>query len=378
MSVAILTPAAANGSLQADSQPAPSSVPELPTETRWAMPLPAAPVGPAAVADGQVLVALQSGLVVAHGIADGVERWRGELAAGQPLATLEEKVFVAAGAAVHALRAPDGSLAWRSPTGTIDAPLLAQDGWIIAVSGGRVMALRATDGTVVWQREIGETLVQPSIEGDFLYLPRADGRVQSLVLATGADRWMRRLGGPPTEVLALADRVFVGSSDRHLYALDARDGSITWRFRVGAALRGRPAAAGALVLAAALDNLVRAFDRHSGARTWDAAVPYRPIAGPLVSAGSIVVPGPTRELPSFDTARGTRGTVLKLPAILAAPVTAATVDGGPALVALTGDASVGWTVSLLRTPFGLRVAPLTSLPGTIVPIQIPRIPTGPS
>lgn len=343
------------------------------SDTRWSVPLPAAPLAAALVADGRVFLTLASGLVLALRTADGAEAWRAALTAEQPPAALDGLLFVPAGGAIHALRAADGSVAWRAATGAVTAPLLAMDGWLIASSGTGLMALRAADGTVVWQREIGAEMLQPSIEGDRLYLSRADGRVQSLVLPTGADRWSRRLGGAPTEVLAFADQVFVGAADRYFYSLDAGNGAIAWRSRIGAALRGRPAAAGSLVFAAALDNLVRAFDRDDGARKWGEGAPYRPIAGPLVVGSAIVLSGPGGTLPTFDAVSGTRGTPLTLPGTLAAPLAAATVDGGPVLVTVTGDAAVGWTVSLLGPRFGLAVIPLTALPGEVLPIPVPPI-----
>lgn len=349
----------------------------LPTEIRWTVPLPDAPFAEAVMTGGRVFVALRSGGIVAHSSADGLELWRAAFTAEQPLAALNGLLLVAAGEAVHALRVADGTVAWRAESGALTASLLAQDGWVIASSGTRLMALRGADGTIIWERDITGRIVQPSVEGDRLYLPFADGRVQSLVLGTGLERWTRRLGGAPAEVLAFSERVFVGSADRHLYALDAVTGSIAWRFRIGAAIRGRPASEGLLVFVGALDNLVRAFHFENGARRWDGPLPYRPTAGPLVVGGSVITSGPARELPTFDVSTGAAKAKLTLPAVLAAPLTLATADEAPVLVALTGDATVGWALSLLDPPFGPRVVPLTALPGEVVPIQVPRIPPPP-
>jgi outer membrane protein assembly factor BamB len=346
----------------------------LPTEPLWKQPLTAAPLFPAVIADRRVVVPLEPGTVLALRSADGAEMWRVERAAEQPLAAVNGLVLVATADGVHALEAADGTGAWRAATGPVTAPLLAQDGWVIASSGTQVMALRAADGAVLWTREMASLAAQPSIEGDRLYLPLADGRVVSLVLATGEDRWTRRLGGAPTQVLAFAEQVFVGSADRHFYTLDAEDGSIEWRFRIGSALRGQPAAEGALVLAAALDNLVHAFDRGSGARKWEGELSYRPTAGPIVVGGSVIVPGPARELPSFDAVTGAPETKLQMSASLAAPLTAGALEGTPVLVAITGSATVGWTITLLEPQFGLRVVPITALPGEVVPIRIPPSP----
>lgn len=370
---------AATGALSGSTQQAQSAsgVPvrptALPTEPRWATPLNAAPLFPAVMEASRVVVPLASA-VVGLRAADGVEVWRVERTAEQPLAALDSLIVVAVAESLQAFRAVDGAEAWRALTGTLTAPVLAQDGWVIAAAGTQLFALRASDGTVVWTREIPPMAEQPSLEGDRLYLPLTDGRIYSLVLATGADRWVRRLGGAPTPVLALADTVFVGSADRHFYAIDAVDGSIDWRFRVGAALRGRAAAEGPLVFAAAVDNLVRAFNRGDGALQWHGALTYRPTAGPLVVGGAVLVPGAARELPAFDALTGTASGTLTVAATLATPLTAGVPVEEPVLIAVTGDAAVGWRVSLLEPIFGLRVVPLTALPGEVVPIRIPTIP----
>jgi outer membrane protein assembly factor BamB len=362
----------AGGEQSPPARSQPASVPRLPTTLRWKAPLAAPPAGSPVVAGGQVVVALQNGAVAAFRASDGAESWKVELATDQPLAVQDDVVLVASGEAVHALRLSDGTVAWRAPSGSLAAPLLAHEGWVVAATAAELIAVRGKDGSIVWRRAIDPLVDRPAIEGDRLYLPLAGDRVRALDLATGADRWTRRLGGAPTEVLAFADRVYVGSADKHLYCLDALDGSIHWRFRVGAAVRGRPASDGERVLAGALDNLVNAFDRMNGARRWNEGVPFRPTAGPLVVGTTVVVSGPASELPVFDTVTGARRPRVALGANLAAPV-AVGMDGDEVVMAaVSGSIATSWSLALFDASYAVTLAPLTALPGEVIPISPPK------
>jgi hypothetical protein len=131
------------------------------------------------------------------------------------------------------------------------------------------------------------------------------------------------------------------------------------------------------VITAALDNLVRAFDRNSGARKWDSGVTYRPMSSPLVVGTSVIVSGAARELPSFDSRTGKPVERLTLSAGLAVPLAAAVDAGVPVIAAIPGDVSVGWRLELLEPMFGVRAAPLTVLPGLPVPLQPAPLPGPP-
>ena len=223
----------------------------LPAEVRWSVAVSVRPAAPPAVGGDRILLPLQSGVVVAYRANDGGEAWRVDLRADQPIAVEGDRVFVASGEAIHALALENAEVLWRAPTGTLTAPLLAQDGWIIAASAAGLAAFRSTDGVKIWQRETGVQHARATIEGDNLYVPLDDGRLLALDLRTGTNRWVHqfRIPKPPaagphppgvSEVLAFPDRLFVGAADRTFYCLKASDGTLEWRFKIGAVLRGQP------------------------------------------------------------------------------------------------------------------------------------------
>lgn len=350
--------------------PAPVPLSALPVTPRAAAALEAPAVYPPALGAGHVVLALDSGHLAAFRLGDASEVWRVAMTADQPPVIAGDAVLVAAGGAVHALDVGSGAVAWRAETGPVAAPLCARDGWVI-VSARQLFALRATDGSTVWSHDAAPLAAAATIEGNRLYLPLQTEHVEARGLAAGEVLWTRRLGGRPDGVLAFPDRVFVGSADGYFSSLDAASGDIRWRFRVGAALRGAPAAHGSLVHTVSLDNLVRAYDRGHGARVWSKGIPYRGLTGPLVVDGSLVVPGLDGSLPVFAAETGAAQAPLVFESPLVVPVTLGEDRGVRVLAAVVGDLASGWRLVLRDGSYAAPLAPLTALPGEVLPLPAP-------
>lgn len=354
----------------------------LPTAERWSVAVSARPSAPPVIGSGKVFVVMQSGIVAAHRLSDGSEAWRVELRADQPAAVEGNRVFIASGEAIHALNADDASVVWRAPSGTLTAPLLAQDGWIIAASATGLAAFRSSDGTRVWNRESGAEHNRPTIEGDNLYVPLDDGRLLALDLRTGADRWVRRLAVMPaaqgekalpvlSEVLAFPDRIFVGVSNGQFHALKASDGAMVWRWPIGAMVRGRPVGDESRVFITSMDNVVRAFDRRSGALLWHPSVPFRPTTGPIILGSTIVVPGAAAEVRGFEATTGRPAGQIKLEAALAISPSFGEAGGDAVMAAVTGSLTGQWKLLLVERSRALSLVPLAELPGVSVPVDPP-------
>ncbi len=321
----------------------------LPSAVRWTVPISARPAAAPVIAGDQIFVVPQSGIVAAHRISDGLEAWRVELRADQPVAVEGSRVFVAAGEMIHALDAASGSVVWRAPSGAVTAPLVAQNGWLLVASASGLTALRSEDGTKVWSRDTGPQRLRATIEGDNLYVPLDDGRLLALDLKTGTERWKRHFAGAASEVLAFPDRIYVGSADKFFYCFDADDGAWEWHRRVGAVPRGRPAAAGMHLFETSIDNTLRAYDRNSGALLWHPSVPFRPSA-PIVIGSVVVVPGNSAELLAFDAATGRPAGQIKLEEALVMPPAFGTSGGFVVMVAFTGSLNSPWKLVLTAPP----------------------------
>ena len=329
----------------------------LPSVVRWTVAISAGPAAPPVIAAEHVFVVLQSGIVAAHRMSDGVEAWHVELRTDQPVAVEGSRVFVAAGEMIHALDAASGSVLWRTPSGAVTAPLVAQDGWLLVASANTLTALRSEDGTKVWSRDTGPQRLRATIEGDNLYVPLDDGRLLALDLKTGADRWKRHFAGAVSEVLAFSDRIYFGSADKVFYCFHADDGEWDWHRRVGAVPRGRPAAAGSHLFVTSIDNTLRAYDRNSGALLWHPSVPFRP-AAPVVVGSAVVVPGYAAEILAFDAATGHPAGQIKLQESLVMPPAFGPSGAAVVMAAFTGSITSQWKLVLTAPPVAPPSIPL--------------------
>lgn len=328
------------------SGPPPSS--QNPQATiRWTIEIPAAPVHAPLIAGGIVFVTFLPGIVAAHDLSDPRELWHADVNPDFPVAADNERVYIAGGEALHALGARTGAVAWRTPTGTLTAPPLVKDGWVIVSPAGRIVALRATDGTTVWSRENAMQRSRPTIEGDTLIVPLANGHVQALDLETGTTKWDTPLGGVPGEALVLGERVYVGTSDKRFYCLKLANGRFDWHpIRVGAVVRGRPASDGVRVYFVALDNAVRAVDRVTGAQRWHAGYPFRPFGDTWTAGGSLLVAGPVADVHVVNTVTGKDTGKISFPETLAAPPAVGDAAGAVVVAGVTGGLAESWKLTL--------------------------------
>lgn len=383
--------------LSAAAQPrtqAPNAPDELrlfPLRVTWTIDLPAEPAG-SPVADAQhVYLPLRNGQIAALARDDGWPQWLVEIETTWPVASDGGLVFAATSEGVRALRAMDGSEAWRAPVGALMAPPVAQAGWlIVGTREGNVLAFRASDGAAVWHRSFGSPLTAaPAIQGDRVFLPLGDGRVVALQLLHGDPVWERRLGGRPGGVLALPERVYVGASDNFLYCLTMRDGELDWRWRTAADVTAAPVADEARVYFVSLDNVLRALDRRSGVQRWRTAMPTRPFGSPQVAAGRVLALMPVARVPFYAADTGRLAESLDVPAPLAVATSFVELSpaGGSFVVATidSGGASQLHAVAPGRDPHltplgdppGLVLGPVFPLPSRVLPLVLTAPPALP-
>jgi outer membrane protein assembly factor BamB len=358
----------------------PSSAQDLPDTPQWSVPSAHPPAGAPIVAGDVVVVPLRTTPpdpgISAHSLRDGAVRWSVTLAAEKPLAADGDRVFVAAGEAIHALSATDGSVAWRTVVGRpITAAPLAHAGWVIVAAAGDLIAIRAADGVLLWRKPLGAIEFRPALDGDLLVVSLFEGRLVALNLTDGSGRWTANLRSPPGEPYAIGGRVYVGTRDKTFYAIRAESGRIVDHMPIGAPLLGRVAVDDQRVYMAGLDNMLRVVRRSTGARLWQTSLPYRPSSGPVLIGNTVVVPGNLETpLPAFAVDTGSpAGTLGFDGALVARPVFTTLPDRRFAAIGITGGLDNKWMVSL-RTPALVRpiqAQPLTVLPGEAVPIPPP-------
>jgi len=278
-----------------------------------------------------------------------------------------------------ALHTVDGSIAWQLPFAeTLVVPPVWDNGWLItATAAEEILAFSGKDGRLIWRRAIGSAAhARPSLAADRVYVPTDDGRVVALQVETGRVLWERKIGGAANDILALDERLYVGSKDNYLYCLLTEGGSIDWRWRTGADVIGKPVADKRRVYFVALDNVLRALDRTSGAQQWKDSLPLRPTSGPLKAGDTLIVTGIAPSMRGYQAADGKAAGEIAAGGELAAPPHLHGTDATPVpiVIAVTRDIAKGATVSAIARGIDPELVPIAPLPN-LIPMN-PATPAG--
>lgn len=354
--------------LRAASPVGPDSGP-FPLAPRWSIDLAGPPIqgAPPAADAERVYIAMSAGPVVAYGAADGRERWRRDVVASQPLIVDAGIVFVASDKTIHALRAEDGSTLWESPI-TVSAPLLVHAGWLIAIAANDLVAFRAADGSRIWHNEIGESLSQPAIDGDRLFVSLTNKQVVALSVPSGAPLWEHALDGVPESPFATNDRVYVGASDRRFYCLQQHNGEVDWYQRIGSAPVGHAAIDRSHLYVVALDNVLRAYDRGNGNQRWTHPLKRRAATGPEVLGSMVLVPSAVSPDIWVWTASGKAAAPVTLPGekLVVPPAFVDRGAEGAFIFVVTGGLANQWRLALLGPAPDLPLMRFETVPGTVL------------
>jgi outer membrane protein assembly factor BamB len=317
-------------------------------DVRWVISLESAPAATPAYDQTTAYVPLRAGALVAVDMDHGQIQWRRDLATSISPSVGDGLVFVAGEGLVEALSADRGLTRWRSSLPGRIVTVTWDNSWLLcSTDAGELAALRAADGDLLWRVSLGAALVLPPEGGlDRVYVGLEGGQVLSLDLANGTRSWSRELPGRITGLKATAGQLIVGTTGNAVFSLDLATGQQNWRWRVGGDVAGPAASDDRRVYFAARDNMLRAVDIRTGNMRWTAELPARPVGGPQVLAGRVVVPLATT-VGIFDPQSGKPETQVTVSGEMrSAPHLR--VDGrptSPRLVALTLDGRMqgfGW------------------------------------
>jgi outer membrane protein assembly factor BamB len=266
--------------------------PLFPLAVSWATPpLEAAVLGVAS--DGaRVFVATEDGALRALDIETGATAWRVERRAGALAAAPGLLVVREPGGTVWSVDPRTGSARWKVDSAVPGELAPVIDGDRILVAGAGVAVLEAAGGRALWSLPGEPRIAAPPLpHGPLLVVAEADGTLRARDAGTGQARWWQSTGGPLWAAPAAddEDRLFVGTSARRFRAYRASDGRPGWQWKVGADVRFAPAVAGGAVIFASHEAVVYALKRGSGSLIWRGALASRPLSGPLVLPGGVLV-----------------------------------------------------------------------------------------
>jgi outer membrane protein assembly factor BamB len=271
---------------------------------QWTVTLDSPAAAPAAYDLHTAYVPLRDGSLIAVGLDRGLVRWERDLSTTVTPATGGGMVFVASNGSVEALTADGGETRWRAPVPGRVTSLAWDTGWLICgTDSGDMAALRAADGTFVWRASLGASMiVAPAAALDRLYLALEGGRVVALGLATGQQAWEHTVEGRISALASTAGQLVVGTN-RAVVSLDPTTGRQRWRWRAGGDASGPATSDDRHIYFASRDNVVRAVDRNNGNLKWYAELTSRPVGGPSLFDGTVLMPISTA-VEVFDPSTG--------------------------------------------------------------------------
>jgi outer membrane protein assembly factor BamB len=321
-------------------------VPSLTATVAWQAALPAPPAAAPSVDASQAYFWLRDGSLVALALADGSTVWTVPVAGVAAPATGDQLVYVPLEGAIQALDAATGAARWSvALSGPLAAPLRWWDGRLLAATAdGHMRVLHSTSGTLLWDVDLRAVPVHvaATVTGDRVYASLGDGRVLALWTRNGERIWESRLPAAPTMLFPSDDRVFAGAADHFLYCLDVASGKRHWRWKTGAAVVGTAVVDRDNVYFVSLDNVLRALNRAHGSQQWKTELPSRPLSGPFLVGGLLLVQGQSSELPAYQLVDGSEAGVAKLAGEAVPPMRILPgIEGRPwRLLAATGEGEV--------------------------------------
>ena len=207
-----------------------------------------------------------------------------------PVAWADTLVFLAeADGSLLAVEAGSGAVRWRLPgAGLIGDLRAAGDRLLFAGTRGRTGSCEIAAGSLVWKHHGSASGGARIAAGDSLdYFNSSDGWLYAR-RGDGSCAWKLRTGiRRPARPLLHAGRLYVGNADGFLLAVDSGSGRRLEEAEVGAAA-GTPVPAGDLVVAAASDGFVRAWERKGLALLWERRLGAKLRAPPQAGRGSIL------------------------------------------------------------------------------------------
>lgn len=357
----------------------PGIFPFFPLASAWAGDAQVGPSGAPASDPRRLYVPWSNGIISMYDLATGGPVHAITFPTSFALVLSGPILLVTGDGVIDGLRTEDLGARWRTPLpGKAAFAPTARAGWaFVPLADGSIVALRTDTGEIVWRTEPSAApTVAPVVEGDRLYAASTGGIFQARGVADGKEIWRTTLDGDITAVAAVEGRVFAATSGRWLYALDARRGQVRWRYRLGATAIGMVTDEDRVVLVM-LDQSVRAFKMGSGAQAWRQELAFRPVAGPVIAGGSLLVTGYAPVLRVLNRRTGAhQGWIAAwIPSGNTATESLATGPVFQARETVFDDVVVlltqrGW-YGAARRLFDLPAAPLTALPVPGLPAPHP-------
>ena len=241
------------------------------------------------------------------------------------------------------LQPRSGRTRWRvqTPIGGALPAMIDGDRALLAGRGG-LAAVELASGRLLWTAAGVEVTAPPARAGARLLTGESDGALRCRDRATGAVLWTlatrRALLAPPL-VDPVRRRLYLGTADRRVLEARLDDGKTGWSWTVGADVADPGLLLNERVLFAPLDAVLYSF-KQGGNLAWRRSLPSRPLSGPLVVDGYLVIACLEAELLAFDLQTGKPAGSVRVTADPRVVIRTAPVAVGPVLALGLSDRSV--------------------------------------
>jgi outer membrane protein assembly factor BamB len=268
--------------------------------------------GPPRIAVGRhavFVVSPETGLA-AYSIDGGRKLWQSSLRSTADPAVAGELVALAIPGGIEVLSETTGQTAWKAAVdGDGAVSLYGTDRLLLAVQGAEIRAWRH-DGTTAWTYTSESLPTTPLLSTPAgLLLGVAKPEILSLDPGSGSVKWRSPIPARATSLSLAGDQLIMSGSDDALYSFRV-EASLkkNWKSRTYRRLQpiGQALFDERWVYLAIIDNTLRAFDRSSGSQRWTQSLDSRPMAGPTLLAGTLVIPLVNGELAQVTAATGSK------------------------------------------------------------------------
>jgi outer membrane protein assembly factor BamB len=288
----------------------PPSLPSLfPLTSVWTAQLGEGIEGDLASDGPRIYLTTRAGTVRAFEQATGREAWRAEGPRRSLSARAGAVVVRGLDGTTESLDPADGRTRWTTSTGVKGdlAPAFSDD--LVYVAGEGLVALEVASGRTAWSASDGGSISAPPVViGSCLLTGENDGVLRCRDPRSGASRWTFHTGSallaPPAP--DRAGHLVLGTTDRRILSLDPEKGKQRWQWKVGADVERPAAALGDRVFVAGFDAVLYALHAKNGNLAWRTPLPSRPLSGPIVTRGLILVACHENEILGFEPRAGKR------------------------------------------------------------------------
>lgn len=210
---------------------------------------------------------------------------------------------------IYAADSQTGRVAWTYHTRDKirGAARIAHNHVFIGSDDGNLYALVAQTGRFLWTFEAGVPVrTRPFVTNELVIFGVDDGSIYGVELS-GKRKWVMRAKRTvnSSPYVDLQENVcFVGSFDGYLYALDATSGYTLWRFRTAGPIISSPCVGDDTVYIASTDGKLYAVYTSSGKERWQTNLEKPIVGSPIVHGNFVYVGGTDGLFYCFDVRTG--------------------------------------------------------------------------